>query len=68
LAKSPWLIYEQSGAIKQIYYENERSLEEKLKFAKGRGLAGIAIWALGYEGSYQKPWEVIEKYFTPNPP
>lgn len=68
IAKSPWLTYAQSGAIKQIYYENERSLEEKLKFAEGRGLSGIAIWALGYEGDHQEPWEVIEKYFTPNPP
>ena len=65
LAKSPWLTYLQNGAIKQIYYEDARSLEEKLKFVKDRGLSGIAIWALGYEGNYQELWEVIKKYSLP---
>lgn len=66
IAKSPWLTYEQSGAIKQIYYEDARSLEEKLKFATGRGLSGIAIWALGYEGDYQEPWQVIVNFVNRN--
>lgn len=65
-AKSPWLIYTQSGAIKQIYYEDARSLEEKLKFIKEKGLSGIAIWALGYEGDYQEPWQVIENFVNRN--
>ena len=62
LAKSPWLTYLQSGAIKQIYYEDDRSIAAKLEFAKGRGLSGLAIWALGYEGDYQEPWQVINSY------
>lgn len=61
-AQSPWLIYRQSGAIKQIYYENEKSLAAKLDFVKKNKLSGIAIWALGYEGNYTEPWEVIEKH------
>lgn len=57
--QSPWLVYRQSGAIKQIYYENAKSLSAKLDFVDKNNLAGIAIWALGYEGDYQEPWEVI---------
>lgn len=59
-AQSPWLVYRQSRAIKQIYYENTKSIGLKVKFANEQNLAGIAIWALGYEGDYQEPWEVIE--------
>ena len=60
ISKSPWLSYIQYGAIKQIYYEDDRSIAEKIKFAKEKNLGGIAIWALGYEGNYRQPWEVIE--------
>lgn len=65
LAKSPWLTYSQSGAIKQIYYEDDTSIAAKLEFAKGRGLTGLAIWALGYEGDYDGPWQVINNYVSP---
>ncbi|OGH38335.1 MAG: hypothetical protein A3B44_01680 [Candidatus Levybacteria bacterium RIFCSPLOWO2_01_FULL_38_21] len=60
ISKSPWLSYIQYGAIKQIYYEDDRSIAEKIKFAKEKNMGGIAIWALGYEGNYRQPWEVIE--------
>lgn len=59
-AASPWLTYKQSGAIKQIYYEDGRSISEKVKFAKIKKLGGIAIWALGYEGDDKQLWELIE--------
>lgn len=57
---SPWLSYNQNGLIKQIYYEDEKSLIEKIKFVELNGLEGIAIWALGYEGEYVEPWTVIK--------
>lgn len=58
---SPWLSYNQNGLIKQIYYEDEKSLVEKIKFVELNGLEGIAIWALGYEGEYVEPWTVIKE-------
>jgi len=60
ISKSPWLYYMQYGAINQIYYEDDRSIAEKIKFAKEKNMGGIAIWALGYEGNYRQPWKVIE--------
>ena len=57
--KTPWLSYEQSGAIKQIYYENEQSLSEKITYVNNNNLNGIAIWALGYEGNNSQLWSVI---------
>jgi len=57
--QSPWIVYKQSGAIKQIYYENKHSLSAKMNFVKQNNLAGIAIWALGYEGDYSEPWDII---------
>ena len=60
ISKSPWLSYTQYGTIKQIYYEDDRSIAEKIKFSKEKNMGGIAIWALGYEGNYIEPWKVIE--------
>lgn len=62
---SPRLIYRQSGAIKQIYFEDEISLGKKLEFAKEKKLGGVAIWALGYEGDYQDLWKIIEEKMNP---
>lgn len=59
-AQSPWLVYQQSGAIKQIYYEDEESIKAKMDYVKENNLGGIAIWALGYEGKYQDIWDVIK--------
>lgn len=62
-AQSPWLIYDQNGLIKQIYYENETSLTKKLELIINEQLGGIAIWALGYEGNYTELWSVIQEKF-----
>lgn len=59
ISKTPWLTYMQSGAIKQIYFENEESLSAKLAFIKKQNLGGIAIWSLGYEGDCPHLWETI---------
>ena len=61
VSQSPWLTYTQYGAIKQIYFEDIRSITEKIKFAKNKKLGGIAIWALGYDGGDMDLWNTIEK-------
>ncbi|OGK13966.1 hypothetical protein A3A93_04955 [Candidatus Roizmanbacteria bacterium RIFCSPLOWO2_01_FULL_38_12] len=58
---TPWLTYNQNGLIKQIYYEDERSILEKIKFVQLNDLDGIALWALGYEGDYVEPWAIIKE-------
>lgn len=58
-AKSPWLIYRQSGAVKQIYYEDEKSISAKFNYVKNNNLAGLAVWTLGYEGDYRGIWDVL---------
>jgi len=58
---SPWLSYEDdSGRIKQIYFENLYSLSLKYQLVKQAQLAGVAYWALGYEGDYTDVWQEAE--------
>jgi spore germination protein YaaH len=51
-AKESFLIYkdEKTDAYHQIYYPTENSMTEKIKLVEKYDLAGIALWALGYDG------------------
>lgn len=58
-ALSPYISYQENGEDYLIYYEDPQSISYKLEYAKQLNLAGIAIWALGYEGSDRQLWQVI---------
>lgn len=64
MALSPYLTYQKSGETYVLYYENPRSLSYKLDYVNQLGLAGIAIWALGYEGTADDLWQVIDTKLT----
>jgi spore germination protein YaaH len=66
VALSPILTYTESGKTYQIYYENEASLGLKYDLVNESGLAGIAIWALGYDGDHPNLWNLLAEKFLPN--
>jgi len=55
----PYLSYQKDEQTFIIYYEDSRSLGYKIDYVNQLGLAGIAIWALGYEGDSNELWQVI---------
>jgi spore germination protein YaaH len=59
---SPWLWYESQEGIKQIYYDNDRSIGLKLQLVDQLGLQGIGFWALGYEGENQAIWRLVSSW------
>ena len=62
-AMSPFLVYQDdSGFTKQIYYENDQSIDLKLQFVNQVNLGGTAIWAIGYEGTNASLWYIIESW------
>jgi len=49
-AKCPWFYYKDDrGNPHTVYFENERSITEKINVIKKLGIAGVAIWRLGNE-------------------
>ncbi len=58
-ALCPYLSYVEDGNIYMIYYENPTSISFKLEYVKQLDLAGIAIWALGYEGQTRELWDQV---------
>lgn len=65
LSKSPYYSYTspETGSIRQVYFENVDSLKTKYQLVKDKNLAGIGIWALGYDGGYQELWDLLDREF-----
>ena len=57
---SPYIVFEKNNKIYQVHFENAQSLEQKIKLVDSADLGGIAIWALGYEGTSLDLWTPIE--------
>lgn len=62
---SPYLVYEKDDKTYQVHFENAQSLEQKIKLVESANLGGVAIWALGYEGTSQDLWKPINTLFLP---
>lgn len=50
------------GSLYQIWLEDDKSMEEKMKLVKDYNLAGVAGWKLGLESD--SVWGIIEKYIS----
>lgn len=51
-AQTPWYLYldPQTKQTRVVYFENPRSLGVKYDLINQKGIAGVGIWALGYDG------------------
>lgn len=56
-AKAPYFFYEQNGNKHEVWFENAKSIGEKIKLAKDVGFGGITFWRLGQED--QNIWSIL---------
>lgn len=54
--------YDKNGVIRKIWFEEDKSIEEKLKVVVDNNTAGIAVWKLGLEKA--SVWNVINQYIN----
>lgn len=59
-SKSPYFTYEEDGDNHEVWFENARSVSEKIKLAKDAGLAGITFWRFG--GEDPSIWNKIQEF------
>lgn len=57
---TPFIVETINDKFYQTHFENPSSLTHKLKLITDAHLAGVAIWAIGYEGNYLDIWQPIE--------
>ncbi|MCK5839684.1 MAG: T9SS type A sorting domain-containing protein, partial [Bacteroidales bacterium] len=60
---SPYFSYQTTG-WNQCFINDVNSLAKRYDMVNQRGLAGIGIWALGYDRGYTDLWELIQNKFT----
>ena len=60
--KNPYLIYDSDDGKEIVWYENSRSIADKVKLAEMLGVRGISVWRLGLipqESGELDIWNVI---------
>lgn len=60
---NPWFSYETAN-WRQVWYDDAESLGEKYDLVLDRNLAGVGIWALGYDGSAPALRDLLREKFT----
>ena len=55
--------FQMNGQNFRCYFDNDKSLDNKYKWLIKQGLAGVGIWALGYDRGNQDFWNMINKDF-----
>jgi len=65
-AQATWCGYTdpETNVQREAWLEDDRSIAAKFDFAKQHQFGGVAIWALGYAGSYDEPWDLLQREFT----
>lgn len=63
LSKSAYYNYVMDGNNQQIWFEDSTSLAKKYNLINRENLAGVGIWALGYDNGYTELWALLDKKF-----
>lgn len=61
--KVGWKAYLQNGVWRMFFMEDVKSLGIKYDFAKQKNLAGVGVWALGFEDGKMELWDLLVKSF-----
>jgi spore germination protein YaaH len=59
----PWFKYQNPG-WRQCFYDDSTSLSKKYDLAKQKGLAGVGMWALGYDEDRTELWQALRTAFA----
>lgn len=62
-SQTPWASYSSSGVERQVWCDDAQSLTSKYQFVNQKNLAGVMIWALGYDGASTGFWGAIQAEF-----
>lgn len=53
-----------NGNYHQAWIDDEETMKYKYDIVLRQGIAGIGIWALGYDDGYTEMWDLIENKFS----
>lgn len=61
-SETPYFNYtdDEFGMLRQVWYDDAKSLKLKADLAKQNDLLGVGVWALGFEGGYSDIWKAFK--------
>ncbi|MCK4664292.1 MAG: T9SS type A sorting domain-containing protein [Bacteroidales bacterium] len=65
-SSTPYLMYKSANQWRQCWFDDEESLKMKYDLVIMKNMAGIGIWALGYDGNSENLWNILNQKFTDN--
>ncbi|MFB6257117.1 MAG: glycosyl hydrolase family 18 protein [Flavobacteriales bacterium] len=63
-SRSQYFVFQDGGTWNQCFVDLARGLNERLDLIHRKGLAGMGIWALGYDDGYTALWDEIQQNLT----
>jgi len=63
ISETAYLNFIENGENTQIWFDDARTLAKKYDFINEKELAGVGIWALGYDNGYSELWDILGKKF-----
>ncbi|MCP4439585.1 MAG: T9SS type A sorting domain-containing protein [Aureispira sp.] len=64
-SQTPYHVFNDGTSWRQCFAMDAQGLESRLDIVLKRGIAGMGIWALGYDDGYLDLWNVIREKMTP---
>lgn len=61
--KVGWKAYREGNLWRIIFLEDTKSLSIKYRFVKDNKLAGVGMWALGFDNGRRELWDLLEREF-----
>lgn len=59
VSHSNYYSYTENGKQYVVFYDNGKSLKAKYEWVGAQGLAGVGIWALGYDDGHKDLWQSL---------
>ena len=61
-----WTVYQRSGCsgYRELYLDDAQALKAKYDLINARGLRGVGIWALGYDGTRPELYQALADKFV----
>jgi len=60
-SQTPLYRWQTGSQWNQVWYDDAISLGRKVDAATSRGIAGVGMWALGYQGSRTELWDMLKQ-------
>lgn len=63
VSRTSWFRWQEGTQWKQTWFDDVQSLDKKYELALAHNLGGVGMWALGYDGTKDELWRLLEENF-----